>query len=137
MSDLRLKPGVKFGVIGFPYTDPKTGFKVDAYERSIDGAVALLIEHRKANSPRIFPASEPQWFSPSAVRQEIYRHFQEKSPQLIAGPAAASVEREATGKPVACMCGSTDIGPNFCKTCGSGQVQMGWMCRGCGKIFSA
>lgn len=137
MSDLKLKAGVSFAPSGVPFIDKKTGFKVDAYERGIDGAISILINHRKANSPRIFPADSWEYFSPSAVKQELLRHLQDKAPHLIAGAAVPATTRTESGLPKQCVCGGVKFSPNYCKTCGSGQVQSGWICDGCGKIVSA
>ncbi len=136
MSELRLKAGVQFAPAGHPFIDPRTGFKADGYERSIAGAVALLIEHRRANE-RIYPPSEQQWFSPALVRQEFLRHLFDKVPHIFAGPVTAPVVRAASGAPETCSCGGVSFSPNYCKTCGSGQVQMGWVCDSCNKIIGA
>ncbi len=136
MNDLRLKPGVKFAPAGHPFVDRRTGFKADAYERSISGAVEMIIQHRLANN-RIYDPKEPQHFSPALVRQELFQQLNEKVPHIFAGDPPKAVERTDAGKPVACTCGSENIAPNYCKTCGSGKVQMGWACQTCGKIFSA
>lgn len=136
MSELRLRAGVQFAPAGYPFVDPRTGYKVDAYERSIVGAVDMLIAHRKANE-RIYSPSEPQWFSPSLVKQEVLRHLFDKAPHIFAGPVAAPVARAASGAPEKCSCGGTSFSVNYCKTCGSGMVPMGWICDSCKKIISA
>ncbi len=132
MSDLRLKSGTKFCPSGFPYTDPKTGFKADAYERGFDGAIAMLIQHRQAN-PKIYPAGEPQHFSPALVKQEFLRHLADKVPQIFAEAPAPSVVRTAAGVPEVCTCGGTEFEPHQCPTCGGSRID-GYRCKSCGKI---
>lgn len=133
MNELRLKAGAKFAPSGFPFIDPKTGFKADAYERSFDGAIALLIEHRKAN-PRVYPPSEPQHFSPALVKQEILRSLVDKAPQIFAEAPAPTAVRASTGVPESCICGSTEFKPHYCVTCGGGRID-GHQCVKCGKLF--
>jgi len=135
MSELRLRPGVNFAPAGHPFVDPKTGFKVDAYERGISGAVDILIGHRKAN-PRTFNPNEYQHFSPSLVKQELLRHLHSKAPQLFKGEPVPAVARTETGFPSKCPnCSGTAFSPQWCPTCGSGQRQIGFICDGCKKTF--
>ncbi len=137
MSNLRLKPGNNFVPMGMPFIDARTGKSFDGYERSIDGAVAMIIEHRKRN-PRSYPANEGQWFSPSLVRQEFLRHIQTKAPQLLVNGGGAPVATmTAEGLPDKCVCGGTSFSPEYCKTCGSGQRISGYKCDSCGKIKAA
>lgn len=135
MSELRLKSGVSFLPNGMDYIDKRTGYKVSAYERGLENAVSMLIEHRKAN-PRVYPASEYVWFSPSAVKQEFLRMAYETRPDLFKGQPVATATRTENGFPKACPCGGTSFSPEYCRTCGSGQRITGHRCDKCGKLYS-
>lgn len=133
---LRLKPGVSFAPDGYPFTDPRTGFKVCGYQLSIDGAVSKLIDHRRAN-PSKYPASEPQWTDFSTVKQEYLRHLHGQKPELfrpssdavVASPVMTNFDGEQCPQ-----CGSTDLDIQRCVTCGGNKL-LSKKCRTCGYDF--
>lgn len=132
MSELRLKSGVSFAPSGMAFVDKKTGFKVDAYERGIDGARDILIGHRRAN-PKVFNPEEFQHFSPTLVKQELLRHLHSKAPQLFKGEAVPVTTRTESGMPKQCTCGGTEFNPHQCPTCDGHRID-GYSCVKCGKI---
>jgi hypothetical protein len=129
---LRLKPGHSgFAPSGMAYTDPRTGGKFDGYERSIEGAIALIIEHRKKN-PRIYPANEPFHVEHSNVRQEFYRHLHSKRPDMFVTATVVNGIVATAAKEERCYsCGSTSFEEILCPTCGGHKVT-GKKCTQCG-----
>ena len=135
MSDLRLKSGTTFSPQGIDFVDPKTKYTVSGYERSIDGAVRMMIAHRRAN-PATFNQAEHAPFSETLVRQEYLRHIFTKRPDLFQGQPTPSVTRTETGFPKQCPnCQGTNFEPEYCKTCGSGNRTSGYRCTSCNKLF--
>lgn len=135
MSNLKLKPGIKFVPMGYPYTDPRTRRQFDAYQYGVDGVISMIIEHRRAN-PKHYPENEPQWFLPSSVRQEFLRHVKEVNPSLLVGGGSAPINPVPNnGVPSKCAaCGGTAFSPTYCPTCGSGNRINGYKCDACGKV---
>lgn len=105
---------------------------MDGYERSIAGAVDMLIQHRKAN-PRVFPVGEFRHFSPALVKQEFLRHLKEKAPHVIADEPVPAMTRTETGMPQTCTCGGAEFEPHQCPTCGGSRID-GYKCVKCGRI---
>jgi hypothetical protein len=133
---LRLKPGHSgFAPSGMAYTDPRTGGKFDGYERSIEGAIALIIEHRKKN-PRIYPANEPFHVEHSNVRQEFYRHLHSKRPDMFVTATVVQASQAQSKSGERCyQCGGTEFEETVCPTC-SGRRVTSRTCKGCGaKLF--
>ena len=133
MSNLRLKSANGFAPSGMAYTDPRTGRQFDGYERSVDGAIQMIIEHRRRN-PKAYPESEGQWFEFTSVKQEFLRHIFTKNPSLFKGNSEMVNPPQKQNVPAKCSCGGTIFSPTYCPTC-AGQRINGYKCDGCGKIF--
>ena len=116
---LRLKAGIKFAPSGLPFTDVRTGATFDGYERSITGAVDMIIEHRQRN-PQHYPPNEAQWFEQASVRQEFYRQLFPSRPDMF---VQVPDNPPPPLDPQTChACGSHEINQIECPTCGQGKV---------------
>jgi hypothetical protein len=123
---------------GWPFTDPKTGFKCNGWEGTPQMHAVKIIQHRRAN-PGVYPPGESQWFDAAAVIQEIYKQKASTHPHLFRGypDGPRMVTREQKGSIVVsptliCGCGSNEWEELYCKTC-AGRRITGYKCRKCGK----
>lgn len=123
---------------GWPFKDPKTGFRCNGYEGTPAMHAVKIIGNRRAN-PHHYPPGEPQWFDPNSVIQEIYAQKAATHPQLFKGfpdvQIVAQPERivsRVVAPTVICSCGANDYEPIYCKTCGGKRIT-GYKCKSCGK----
>ena len=129
------KPTDQFPQDGFPFTDPKTGFKVNGYEGTISMSAVKVAAHRRAN-PGIYPPSEPIWFDLASIGQEIMAQKHAVMPWLFQGfgdsPNPAPPQPVVMKATFTCVCGSMDFTPIYCQTCGGSKIK-NWKCAQCGK----
>ena len=123
---------------GWPYVDPKTGFKCNGWEGTPQMHAVKIIAHRRAN-PNFYPPSEGQWFDPASVVQEIYQQKVKTHPHLFKGYSDNAPQMNAQPTPktmvsptIVCACGSNEFEPQYCKTCGGNRIN-GYKCSKCGK----
>lgn len=123
---------------GFPYQDPRTGFKCNGWEGTPQMHAVKIIQHRRAN-PKFYPPAEGQWFDTSAVVQEIYQQKALTHPHLFRGypdksPATVSNQRSTPmiSPTLICSCGSNEFTAVKCLTCGGSRIKS-WKCTKCGR----
>ncbi len=121
---------------GWPFTDPKTGFKINGWEGTPQMHAVKIRDHRRAN-PKHYPAGEPQWFDTASIIQEIYGQKVKTHPHLFrgypdAGPQQTSQPRSLVAPTTQCTCGSNEFEPILCLTCGGHRIK-GYKCKSCGK----
>lgn len=135
---LRLKnPSNQFPPGGYPFTDERTGFKVDPMSGTPDMHAVKIIAHRRAN-PHIYPPAEPQWFDQTSVREEVLQQKFKTNPELFVGQPEKIKLIKAKSKVIdpgnsICECGALDWEPTFCPTCGGRKKVTGFKCRKCGR----
>jgi len=123
---------------GFPFVDPRTGKVFDGMSADLTLQAKNIIAHRKAN-PKIYPASEAQFLFIDAVKQEVLGYICARRPSLcadsvnvamqIATPKNFVMPSPPPGKKCY-RCGSTDLKPVPCKTCGGFKIKS-WLCNNC------
>lgn len=123
---------------GWPFTDPKTGFKCNGWEGTPQMHATKIIANRRAN-PSFYPTGEAKWFDPASVVQEIYAQKAATHPHLFKGfpdahivPRAERIVSRVIAPTVKCSCGAGDFEPILCKTCGGRRI-VGYKCKACGK----
>lgn len=126
---------------GWPWVDPKTGFKLNGWEGTPQMHAVKIIAHRRAN-PNHYPPSESHWFDPAAVVQEIYQQKVKTHPHLFKGYSDTPpiVERKPqtqlmVSPTIICACGSNEYEAIKCMTCGGHRIK-GYRCKKCGKEIS-
>lgn len=120
---------------GWPFKDPKTGFRCNGYEGTPAMHAVKIIANRRAN-PHHYSPDESQWFDPNSVIQEIYAQKAATHPHLFKGyPDAHIVPRvqktEVVSDKPCPKCGGTEWELIYCKTC-AGRRVTGKKCKGCG-----
>lgn len=132
--NLRLKiPNAAFPPGGYAFRDPKTGLAFNGMEATLDGQIEKIVRHRLAN-PRFYPLNEPHWLDRERVRQEIFQQIHAKHPELFVGydaPPRQTIKVVVSQPRNACVCGSIEADPVYCKTCGGSKIKA-WKCKKCG-----
>lgn len=122
---------------GWPFVDPKSGFKCNGYEGTPKMHANKIIAHRRAN-PTLFPPNDASLFDVNSVIQEIYQQKFQTHPQLFVGqPGYTVLKMEKPAKKnyqpnSKCpKCNSPDFEPVYCPTC-TGRRITGYKCKSCG-----
>jgi hypothetical protein len=117
---------------GFSFVDPKTNFRVNGLEGTLEQTAQKVVDHRRAN-PNVYPASEVNAFELGLVIQEIFLQKFATHPYLFVGGGEQPGTWEAAQKTPelgSCICGETKVEPVYCPTCG-GQRITGYRCIAC------
>lgn len=115
---------------GFSFIDPRTGFRVNGLEGTIEQTARKVSIHRQAN-PTLYPPNEPQWFDIESVIQELFEQKNRTHPHLFIGaPDSSGLSSPKTTDNGVCICGESQVEPIYCAACGGSKIT-GYRCVAC------